>query len=338
MTYPQQYQPQQQVPGGFVPQEQFPQQPQQYGPPQGYGQPAPQYYPQQPAAPQYAPQGYGQPAPQYGPPAAPPQPLARGSLADFYSQPTVGGGKALKFNQVGEYVDAVFPRDVTDADVQQQTEMGSNKPKFFKDGSPMYQLILPLLLSDGNQTTHYVKGANRERLLEAMAAAGVPANTHPKKGDRIRITLAGMTPTGFGSPRKDMSYQYVRAEQAGGGMNTAQQFAPQQQAPAAPQAPVQQPQQFAPQYPQQQFVQQAPAAPQQQFVQQAPPPGVGPQPMPAAPVPGGFVPPAPQQPEITPGAGFAPQQAPAAPGVPAGMSPEQAAAYQNLLGAMGQQQ
>lgn len=321
MTYPQQFSQQPaQVPGGFVQPAQYPAAPQQqYAAPPQYGQfPAPQGYPQQ----------------QYAAPAAPPVQGAAGSLDAFYSQTATGGGQSLTFNQVGQYVDAVIARDVTNADVQHQTEKNTNKLKFFKDGSPMFVLVLPLLLPNGEPATHYVKGPSREALNAAMAKAGLSAGTAPKGGDRLRITLAKLTPTSFGSPRKDYSYEYARAEQAGSGMNTAQQFATSQQpAQPAPQAPQGQAfvQAAAPEVAQvtaQQMAQFAQAMPQ--FAGQ--PAGVGPQPMPQAPMPGGFVQPQPEQ-VPTPGVAGPPAQGSFA---PAGMTAEQAAAFQNLLGQAGQ--
>jgi hypothetical protein len=310
------------VPGGFVQQ------------PQGYGQPAPQGYPQQPqygqqqsyAAPQYA------PAPQYYPQPEQP-PVVPGNLDSFYNQPAVGGGKSLKFEQLGQFHDVVFPRDVADSDVQAQMEMTPPgvppRVKKFRDGSTMYVLVLPLLTMDGQPATHYVRGPERERMIEAMQRAGVQpdADGHyrPKKGDRARITYVGNTPTSFGQPRKDRDWQYVPATQAGGGMNTAQQFAPQPPAPA----PVHQPQQ-APQVPgygaPMPQMQQAPNG----GVQQAYPPAQQP-PM------GQFVAPQPEQAQPTPGAA-APAQGGAY--VPAGMDPSSPAfaAFQQLIGQAAQPQ
>lgn len=299
MNYPQQGYPQQ-VPGGFVQQPGY-QQPQ-------YAPPAPQY-PQQP---QYAPpQAYYPPQP----PAPPVEPVAPGTLDNFYNQPAVGGGKALKFDQLGQFHDVVFARDVVDSDVQQQMTFAApgqpSVPKTFRDGSPMYHLVLPLLTMDGQPATHYVKGPEREKMIEAMQRAGVQpdADGHyrPKKGDRARITYSGQTPTGFGQPRKDRDWQYVPAASAGGGMNTAQQPAPQptwQSHPAMGPGPAQMAQQV-PQHPA--------GGPSSTMLAQS----------------------APEQPQYTPGVA-----APAPSGVqaPAGMTAEQFQAYQALLGQAGQPQ
>lgn len=344
MTYPQQYpgyqQPAPVAPsqpmGGFVQQ-----------PPPGYGQPAPQgYYP--PQQPQYAPpQQYAQQAPQYYPPQPEQPPVPTGNLDAFYNQPAVGGGKSLKFDQIGQFHDVVFARDVADSDVQAQMEVVPpgmlSKAKKFKDGTQMYVLVLPLLTMDGQQATHYVKGPEREKLIEAMQRAGCTpdADGHyrPKKGDRGRVTLVSLTPTGFGQPRKDRDWHYVRAEQAGGGMNTAQQFAPQQPAPA-PQAPAQQLSQpygngmYAPvQDPQQATGPQYPAAHPQQ-TGYAPPPANWQQGAPQQPM-GQFVQPAQEQ-YATPGA-VAPPAAQQQFAAPQGMTSEQAAAFAQLTGQAVQQ-
>ena len=74
------------------------------------------------------------------PAAVQPQPvLARGTLEDFYNQPTGGGGgpsvTSKFFNKrVNEsWLDLLVSSDVTNADVRQQTDP-SGKPQTFKDG------------------------------------------------------------------------------------------------------------------------------------------------------------------------------------------------------------
>lgn len=210
--------------------------PQQYAPqpPQGYAPPPAQYYPpQQPAYAPPAPQGYYPPQPpQYAPPA-PVEQAPPGSLDAFYKQPTVGGGKAWKFDQLGQSHTGVIAREITDADVVPQTKMGGTELARFADGTVMYQLVVPVLNPDGEQATWYVKGATREVLMEAMAKAGCPSGTHPEKGAAIRVTWTGSRPTRL-QPAKVYTVEYTRPNQAGGGENTAQQFAAPQPAPVAP--------------------------------------------------------------------------------------------------------
>lgn len=304
---------------GYPPQ--YPQAPQQpyaqpgYPPQQGY----PPQAPQQPyAQPGYPPQqGYGQPAPQQ-----PAVPLAQGSLDQFYSQPSAGGGPSIGWmdrlqqqRPVGTTWFGVVARDVLGTDVQQQTDIKTQQPLFYRDGRPKFAMKVPLkqvMLRDpqGNflatdlpedEGTWYVKGQGRDELNRAMAEAGItPApgelGVSPKAGAVISITLVNRRPTGGGMhPANVVQVAYQPAE----GSQTA--------APApAPQSVQEQPpaQAYAP-----------PAAPPQQ----------------------GYAPPAapPQQQQQYPPQGYAPQaqQPPqGAPTPPPAMSPEQAALLAKITG------
>lgn len=289
-----------------------------------YGAPAqpgyPQYGPPQqplPVAPGYPPQQYGQ----IPPPATPAIPLAQGSLDDFYGQPTVGGGQGLKFAILGTEYYVEQTRPITGADIQQQTDT-RGLPQTFRDGRPKFQMLVPVTVLNSNvpdaigaTATFYVKGATREKLAAAMAAAGALAGAS-EAGCRMRLRYAADVPTGAGfNPRKDIDITYERPAHAnspeavgnqllaGQLITPAQEFTPQA-------APVQQPLP-AP-------VAAAPLAPMGAMPGPIPPAGVGPTPMPTAP---------------------APAQAPPLPAPPAGpqLSPEQSQAYAALLAQMGQQ-
>jgi hypothetical protein len=255
----------------------------------------------------------GYPAQQYGQvPLAqqlptPQQPLASGTLDDFFDQPTVGGGQALKFDTLGRAYDVTVSRPITKADIQQQTDT-RGIPQFFRDGRAKFQMIVPCVLPDGSAASWYVKGATREKLAAAMSAAGAPAGP-PEAGARMRLTYAADVPTGAGfNPRKDIDVQYARpngalpvdSPQAAANVVTEQVA---QQFTQAPPAPVNVPpggqQSYAP----------APAAPvgHQPMAQQAP------QPMSAAPASAGLPP------------------------MPEGLTPDQAAGYQQLLAQLAQQ-
>jgi hypothetical protein len=205
-----------------------PQQPQMPYAPQGYP-------PQAPAG--YAPQGYPQqpPVPQ-GPPAA------KGTVAGFFNQPVGGGGPGFKFPVVGTTYQGVIARDVTDADVTQQTDFqtGQITPScFYRDGRPKLQMVIPLRLSTGPTAEFpegtgawYVKGgADQQELVRAMTAAGAVPDENgvlwPKAGDMLTVTYTHDKPGRAGmNPAKIKQVQY----QVGNG-----------QAPAAPvAAPVQQ--------------------------------------------------------------------------------------------------
>lgn len=236
-------------------QPQMPTAPQGYAPPQQYQAPPPQQF-----MPQYgAPQGYPQ---QQGHPYAPPsQPLAQGSLDDYFAQPSTGGGAALKFPQVGVSHVGIVARPITNADVQQQTQPGTGQPAFYKDGRPKFVMKVPLRVQpqpghEDGQAQLYVAGAMRDELVRAMAEAGAPEGP-PEVGAAIQITCTGTRPSGAGmNPAKTYQIRYTRP-------GDAPQVAPQ----AGPYAVQQAPQQ--PQYAQPQQVQQPPA-PQPAPVQQAP--------------------------------------------------------------------
>lgn len=334
-----------QYPGVYGPPPQ--QQPQYAPPPQQYQQPqyAPQYPPQQGYAPQYAPQQ---------PPPPPAQPLAQGSLDDYYSQPSTGGGGGLKFtgpnNQPLINQSYLFrvARPVTNGDIQQQTDQ-NNKPLTFKDGRPKFVMIVPAELLEPSPNhpeglaKWYVKGAARDELVRSMAEAGAPEGP-PEMGAVIRVTLTGTRPSGPGmNPAHVFAVQYWRPE--GAASAPAQQAAPVEQ-PAPVQQYAQAPQQAAqPQLPPANY---APAPAQQQlppqqyqqpaqYAEHAAPQGYAPQPAYA-----------PQQaaqqmvqqaPPAAPPAGTSPPTGPvtsqAGPQPPAGLSTDQ----QELLARLtGQQQ
>lgn len=278
--------------------------------PQQYGQTSPQQYASQgyvqplPVQPGYPPQQYGQ----IPPPAQPQAPLAQGTLDDFFDQPTVGGGPGLKFAQLGTEYYVEVTRPITKADVQQQTDT-RNIPQYFKDGRPKFQMLVPVHVLNSNipdaigtTSVFYLKGATREKLAAAMARAGAPAGP-PEAGCRMRLRYAADIPTGAGfNPRKDIDIVYERPAGAPASQTQLRAEAP----------PVQQPATSAP-------------APQMQ----APP--LQPIPNNTMYVPPADVEPAPQMQPVV-------QQANGLPAAPAGLTPEQQAAYATILAQTGQQQ
>jgi hypothetical protein len=209
--------------------------------PQQYVQPS---YPQAPPQPYGPPQGYtqapGYPAPPqpYGPPQQQPAQLASGSLDAFYQQPSSGGGAALRF-EVGTRYIGVVTRPITNADIQQQTQPGTNLPAFFKDGRPKFVMKVPLQLQPTPERPDglgqwYVSGSARDELVRAMADAGAPAGP-PQAGAIIDITCTGTRPAGVGmNPAKVYQVHYRRPD-----VEPPSPQAPVQQAPVQ-QAPVQQ--------------------------------------------------------------------------------------------------
>ena len=304
----------QQIPGQ-VPQQGYPQQPvQPYAQPQQpvYAQPpVPQGYPQQGQFPQA--------------PAMPPaQPLANGTLDDFYSQPSTGGGPSISWNNKPDgttYV-GVVARDVTSGDVQHDTDPKTKQPKFYRDGRPMFSMKIPLLVQtpefpDG-EANLWIRSSLRDELQRAMSEAGLSGS--PLRGDVIQVTLVGRKP-GQGTIPKNIyavSYQRQGGQQASTGapspapvQQPVQQAQPQGQYPQTTEAPS--PVAVAPQV--------QPQVPQQPVQQVQPVQQYAPAPAPQQPV----TPVAPvqqvQQPVGQPGQ---PQ------GVPQGMSDQQAALLAKL--------
>lgn len=235
----------------------------------------PQQYPQAPAQP-YPPQQVQQPQfpaqqpfpqQQYAAPAPGPQapPLAQGSLDDYYSQPSAASGPSISWTAadrspkpIGTSYAGIVARDVTNADVQQQTDFNTKAPLFYRDGRPKFAMKVPLKVQPSpefpeGEATWYVKGQARDELVRAMAEAGCEGA--PKAGAVIQITLvqrrqsgAGLNPanvvqvaytppsgTGAASPAPVPVQQQAPAPQV--------QAAPMPQVPGVPAAPQQAPQQ-----------------------------------------------------------------------------------------------
>lgn len=317
--------------------------PQQGYPQPGYQQgPPPQSYPQQPA-PQYqqgppmAPQGYQQPPQQYAPqpgygypPAGPaqygpPQPQAElpsFGLDDFLSQPTTGI-KAWSFSEKSGYQlnmwrQGLVARAITDADVQVQTQPGSNTPQTYADGRFKLRVDIPLNVAmdhefqDGRAVMICGK-ALWEEVQRAMAAAGAPAGVWPEVGATIWCRKTGYKQARNGmNPAGIYEVQYVRPENAQNGAPVAAPSAQPATQPA--QAPAPEPVQQAPAQPQGsqpgQWGVPAQAAPpagpqgypqQPQYQQPAPPPAQpGPPQGPPASVPPRYAGPGPSAPQQAP--------------------------------------
>ncbi len=196
-----------------------------------------QQFPGQPQYPGYAPapQGYPQPAPQQG------AQLAAGSIDDFFSQPSVGGGPALKFD-VGTVHVGIVARAVSNADIQQQTNPSNGQPAFYKDGRPKFVMRVPLqvqptqLHPDG-QAQWYVSGGARDELVRAMAESGAPAGP-PEAGAAIRVECTGTRPAGVGmNPAKVYKVVYRRPAGAAAAPTTAAPVVVQAPAPVQEPAP-----------------------------------------------------------------------------------------------------
>jgi hypothetical protein len=291
------------------PQQQQYQQPpaQQYAPQQGYQAPPVQYGPPPQQQYQYAPpvNGYGQQPQQYGPPQPPPPPLAKAESLDDYLNQQQGGANYWKWDNPGDYNIGVVAREVTKHDIRQKTFEG--RPVTRPDGSPIWELQLPVINQDGTESVWGVSGRDKTALENAVRNAGGPANGIPPKGAALRVTHThrpthkGPDWSGKGTPPKIKAVEVV--------LNGSAPAAAPPQAPASQPIPAQhpEPQQYAQPGPMQQY-QQPPAQPQQQM---APPPQQYQQPAPA-----------PQQ--------YA--QQPPAQGAPPQLPPDAQAQFAHLLG------
>jgi hypothetical protein len=235
----------------YAPQPVYPPQ----APPQQYQPPAPQY-PQAPPQ-QYA-QAYQQP---YGAPQAPPQQAAQGSLDAFYSQPSAASGPSISWSvtvngvvqqkPLGTTYAGIVARDVTHADIQQDSDPKTGALKTYKDGRPKFFMKVPLKVAPSpefpeGEATWYVRGQARDELVRAMSEAGInEPGAAPKGGDAVSVTLVERRPprNGQGMPANVVQVRYQRS-----GVQEA--TAAPSPAPVAQPAPVQPPaqpeQQYAP--------------------------------------------------------------------------------------------
>jgi hypothetical protein len=277
--------------------------PQQYPPQPGYPQ-QPQGYPQTPQQPTGP---YGQ-APQ---PQVPQQPLATQSVDEFFAR-SGGGAPSFYFDQPGAQVVGT----ITDMQVRQQTQIGTNAPLFFDDGTPRMQLEITLQTQlsgwqgvkpdkiptqnvngqdvpkppseDDGKRRIYVRYKLKDAVDKALAAANKKA---PAVGDQLAVRWSGQEPNPMGGNAIKLYEAVLRP-----GAPAADAFfaGSQQQAAPAPQQPAYDPRQAYAQ----------PTGQQQQF-QQPQAPAQAPQPGPAQPNPAAQQP-APQQPGSPWGAGEPP--------------------------------
>jgi len=234
VNYPQQ---------GYSPaQPQYPQFPQQPPAQQGY---APQPTAQQFTQPSYPPQGYPAPPQQYGQPQQPQQPLATGTIDDYYNQPSSGGGPSISWTSngmpkpEGTTYAGIVARDVTNADIQQQTDPKTGAPKHYRDGRPQFVMKVPLKVQQSQEhpdgeAVLFVRGQMRDELVRAMAEAGTGGA--PKGGDALQVTLVQRKPSrGGGNPMNVFAIHYTAAN--GGQAQQAQQQTPSADAPSPAPAP-----------------------------------------------------------------------------------------------------
>jgi len=132
-------------------------------------------------------------------------------ITDFL---TGGGGKAFKFENLGDFVEG----EITEATLAQQTDMETQAPLTWSDGKPRMQLILGIqtTLSEGENDDGirkvYAKGGNyevatgsgksmKDAVADAMKKAEAPTIA---EGGWIKIAYTGegkKTNRGFSAPK-----------------------------------------------------------------------------------------------------------------------------------------
>jgi hypothetical protein len=148
--------------------------------------------------------------------APPQQPLAQGSIDDFFNQPSAGGGKSLSFKVVGTRYIGIVTRPLGNGDIQQQTDV-QGKPQFFRDGRPKFVMKVPLQMQPSAEHPDglgvwFVKGQARDELARAMSEAGAPAGP-PEQGSIIDISYVGDRQAGAGfNPAKQFAVVYTRPD------------------------------------------------------------------------------------------------------------------------------
>lgn len=117
-------------------------------------------------------------------------------------------GSAVKFEQQGVEFVGLISGPVTTV---QDTEFGSDKLKFWKDGTPAMKALVPLTNEQGETKTLHVPASSRlhKAIGAALGAAGV--------GDLEQGGMLGITWTGFGTgknasnPPKTYDVRYLSA-------------------------------------------------------------------------------------------------------------------------------
>lgn len=112
-----------------------------------------------------------------------------------------GGGRAAKFDNLGDFVEG----EITDVKVTQQTDMDTQAPLFWADGSPRKQLVVTLQtnLRDGDgddgMRRLYAKGGSFEAaqgegksMKDAIAEAVKRAGGTISEGGYLKVAHTGL--------------------------------------------------------------------------------------------------------------------------------------------------
>lgn len=113
-------------------------------------------------------------------------------INDFINQG--GGAPGARFESVGDSIDGV----VMSARLQQQTDINTGTPKFFKSGDPMMELVVTLqtdersdaIAEDTGLRTVYAKGAaDRKGILDGIRTA--VGREGLREGGRLWVKYTG---------------------------------------------------------------------------------------------------------------------------------------------------
>jgi len=131
------------------------------------------------------------------------------------------GLKSVKFP------DGVYPHTdggvvVREPEKRQQTDYDTDKPKFFDDGRPMFQVVVAVRTNsrdpqdpyDDGVRGFYLKGEMLKAVKAAVRASGAPG-VHP--GGVLMVTCVGEGPNsrGRGKPKKRYTATYTPPVPAG---------------------------------------------------------------------------------------------------------------------------
>jgi hypothetical protein len=209
-----------------------------------------------------APQAQSQYAPTPQAQAQQPAPeLARGTLEDFFNQPSAGnGGKTATSyfkdpagaeKAEGSWLQFNVDRDITHADVSQMTEYGTNIPMTWKYGpmkdKPKFQLTIPGTavasgdndhprLFEGGALRLYLKPGPVTDAFRAALQAGGESSGFPKGGSTLVMIKGGKKPNKTGNPTQLYEFRYTAPN--GQAVSAQAEVAPEPvAAPVAPPVP-----------------------------------------------------------------------------------------------------
>lgn len=152
-------------------------------------------------------------------PAAEPAPTVDIEVGDVLGRGGYGPSLFSKDDPIGTAFTATVAQPTR---AEQLRDFITKEPKFFKDGSPIPQLIIGLdvPVSDRHpegRATWFAKGRDIAATNKAMVDAGVPRDEIKKGlevGATITVTYSHNQPSKFGNDAKIRTVQYTRPGQA----------------------------------------------------------------------------------------------------------------------------